>query len=107
MILRIVQGREVHPVGLDLGAIGNIEANRGKNLFNPPPGTNHRMDRADTTAASRQGDIDRFRCKALAKCRIGNLLTTTLQERFNFGFCCVDFCAEGFSRLSIDLTECF
>ena len=47
VVLRVVQRGEAHPVGLDLGAVGNVEAHRAEDRFDA-------LDRAATPDAGRR-----------------------------------------------------
>ena len=60
MVLGVVQRREAHPIGLDLGAFGNIKAHRSEDFLDPLDGARHRVQAADATLAARQADIQRL-----------------------------------------------
>ncbi|MNC90475.1 hypothetical protein D3C83_65770 [compost metagenome] len=60
MVLRVVQRGEVGPVGLDLGAVGDVEADRSEDLLDAPPGAADRVHAAAAAAAARQGDVERL-----------------------------------------------
>ena len=53
MVLRVVERGEVVPVGLDLGAVGDVEADRAENLLDALPGADHRMDAAGARGRGR------------------------------------------------------
>src|SRR5438128_11979934 len=64
MVLGIVERGEAVPVGLDLGALGYIEAERAPDRLDTLPGANHRMHAAAAATARRQGHIERLFTKA-------------------------------------------
>ena len=70
VVLRLVQRREVVPVGLDLGAVGHVETDGGKDLLDALPRPGNRMDAAPRPRAAGQRDVDGF----LAKPRLEHAL---------------------------------
>ena len=54
MVLRVVQGREAVPVGLDLGTVGDLEAERGEDRLDALERTADRMDAAHAARSARQ-----------------------------------------------------
>ena len=53
MVLRVVERGEVVPVGLDLRAVGDLEADRAPDRLDALPGADHRVDAAAAAAARR------------------------------------------------------
>ena len=60
MVLRVVQRGEVVPVGLDLGTVGDVEADRAEDRLDPLPGADDRVDAAAAAAAAGQRDVERL-----------------------------------------------
>src|SRR2546423_5268779 len=60
MVLGVVERGEAHPVGLDLGTVGHIEAHRREDLLDALHRARDRMHRAATALAAGQGDVERF-----------------------------------------------
>jgi hypothetical protein len=83
MVVRIVQRGEVHPVGLDLGAVGHIETDRAEDLLDALPRAHHRVQAAAADRTARQRDVDGLRGQARVHQRIGQRLAACLQCGFN------------------------
>jgi hypothetical protein len=61
MVLGVVQRREAHPVGLDLRAIGDVEAHRPEDRLDALDRARHRMQTALAAAPAGQRDVERLR----------------------------------------------
>ena len=105
MVVRVVQRREVHPVGFDLGAIGHIETNRTEDLGDALPGVHHRVQAAFGHVAAGQRHVDCFGGQAGVHERIGQRLAAGVQRLFNAALGLVDARALRLARLRIELTE--
>jgi len=90
MVLRIVERREVEPVGLDLRAIGDVEADRAEYRLGALPSARNRMHAATPPAAARQRDIQRFFGKARVQLGVGKRGAARVQRGFDRGLRSVD-----------------
>jgi pyruvate/2-oxoglutarate dehydrogenase complex dihydrolipoamide acyltransferase (E2) component len=60
MVFRVVQRGEVVPVGLDLGAVGDVEADGAEDFLDAPPAAADRVQAAAAAAAAGQRDVERL-----------------------------------------------
>ena len=58
MVLAEVERVEVHPLGLDLGPLGDLPALRHEDVHEALLGELHRVPRPHGPAAGRHGDVD-------------------------------------------------
>jgi hypothetical protein len=79
VVLGVVERGEVVPVGLDLGPVGDIEADGAPDLLDALPGANHRVDAAAAAAAARQRDIERLLGEAPGELGVGKLGAARLE----------------------------
>src|SRR5437588_12701367 len=80
MVLGIVERGEAVPVGLDLGPIGDLEAERAPDRLDPLPGADHRMDAAAGPSARGQRDVERLFRKARVQLLAGELFAPRLER---------------------------
>jgi len=71
VVFRAVQRREVEPVGLDLRAVGDLEADRAPDLLDALPGADHRMHAAAAAAPCRQRNVERLLGEPRGELRFG------------------------------------
>ncbi len=105
MVVRVVQRREVHPVGFDLGAIGHVEADRAEDLRDALPGVHHRVQAALGHIAAGQRHVDRLGGQARVHQRISQRLAAVVQGRFDAALGQVDTRAFRLARLRIELAQ--
>ena len=105
MVFRAVQGSKVGPVRLDLGAVSDVEANRGKDFLDALPGAHDGMDAAHAVAAARQGDIDCFGIQALQHLCIRQRITARMQRGFDLLFGGIDDGALHFALIRREFAE--
>jgi hypothetical protein len=60
VVLRAVERREVHPVGLDLGALGDVETHRGEDGLDALDRAADRVQAAGAAATAGQRDVQRL-----------------------------------------------
>ncbi len=96
MVLRIVQRREVVPVGFDLRAVGDVETDRAEDLLDAPPGAADRVHAAAAAAAAGQRDVERFPGKAGFEFFQFQIFSTGIERRLDLLLGGVDVLPEGF-----------
>ena len=79
MILRLIERSEVVPVALDLGSIGDVEADGAENRLDARPGADHRMQGAAPAPPPGQGDIERFLGETCGELRVGERTAAGLE----------------------------
>lgn len=107
MVVRVVQRREVHPVGFDFGAVSHIETDRAEDLGDALPGVHHRVQAALGHVAAGQRYVDRLGCEACVHQRVGQRLAAGRQCLFNAALGLVDTRAFGLACLRIELAQAF
>lgn len=105
MVFRAVQCGEIGPVGLDLGAIGDVEADRAEDFLDALPGAHHRVDAAEAAAAPGQGDVDRLGIQSRLHLRIGQRVAARIQQRLDLFLGLVDHRALRAPRVGVELAE--
>jgi len=95
MVLRVVERREVIPVGLDFRTVGDVEADGAENLLDALPGAADRVQAAAAAAAAGQRDIQRLLGEARFQLRQRELPAALFQRRFQALLGRVDVLAEG------------
>ena len=105
MVLRIVQRGEVVPVGLDLGTVGHIEADRAEDLLDALPGADHRMDTARRASPAGQRDIECFFGQARLQLRAGQLRAARVERRLELRLRGIDERAGGLAFLDRERTQ--
>ncbi|ABA47491.1 hypothetical protein BURPS1710b_1895 [Burkholderia pseudomallei 1710b] len=105
MILRAVQCGEVVPVGFDLGAVGHVETDRAKNLFDTLPRAHHRMEASRPGTSAGQRDVDRLGGETLVQERVGKRLAARVERGFDLLLRDIDARAFRLARLGIELAE--
>ncbi|MNN14232.1 hypothetical protein D3C81_1272890 [compost metagenome] len=105
MVVRVVQRGEVHPVGFDLGAVGDVEADRAEDLLDTLPGAHHRVQAAAADRAARQRDVDGLGGQARIHQRVGQRLAARLQRGFHLLLDLVDACAFALAGFRVELAE--
>jgi hypothetical protein len=93
VIGRIVQCSEAVPVGLDLGAIGHIEAHAGKGRLDPFPGQRDGMQAAGATLAPGQCHIQGLGAQLLLQFFVSQRPTPGIQGGLNGLLGQIDRCA--------------
>ena len=83
MVLGIVERGEVVPVGLDLRAVGDLEAERMPDFLDALPGAQHRVDAAAAAPAPGQRDIERLFRQARGKLRVGKRRAPRFERRLD------------------------
>ena len=73
MVVGVVERGEAVPVGLDLGAVGDLEAERREDRLDALERAAHRMDAARAAAAAGQRDVERLRRELALELRFGEL----------------------------------
>ena len=81
MVRRHVERGEVVEVVLDLGTVGDFEAERAEQRLDPLDRARDRMQAAGAAAAAGQRDVDRVAGKLPGELRVGECVAT-LGERF-------------------------
>ena len=70
MVLRVVERGEVVPVVLDLGTVGDVEAERAEERLDALQRARDRMQAADCRAAAGQRDVERLGGELRAELRV-------------------------------------
>src|SRR5438309_2025546 len=80
MVLGVVECGEAVPVGLDLGSLGDIEAERVPDRLDALPSADHRVHAAAAAAARGQRHIQRFLAEARRELRVRELIAPRLER---------------------------
>jgi hypothetical protein len=96
MVFRVVQRSKVVPVGLDLGAVGDIEADRAENFLDALPGAADRVQPAAAAAAARQRDVERLSGEPGFEFPQFQLFSAGIESRLDLLLGSVDPLPEGF-----------
>ena len=99
MVFRDVESGEIVEIGLDLRAIGNGEADRGKQGLDACHGTGDRMQRCHGIATTRQGHIEDLGRQLPFQFRGLNTVAPRAQQGFEFVLGLVDARARGLAFL--------
>jgi hypothetical protein len=105
MVLRVVQRGKVVPVGLDLGAVGDVEADRAENLLDALPGTADRVQTAAAAAAPGQRDVERLAGEAGFEFSQFQVLPAGIERRLDPLLGSVDALPGGFLFLGRERTQ--
>jgi hypothetical protein len=95
VVFRVVQRREAHPVGLDLGTVGHVEAHAAEDGLDAFDGAAHRVQATGAAAAAGQRDVQRLGAQLLLEFGFGQLLAASLQGGFDAGLGLIDLGAAG------------
>ncbi len=90
MVFGGVERGEIVEVVLDLGALGNGEAERVEERLDAVDRTGDRVKPAHAGAAPRQRDVERFRGELSFKLRLGKLVAATAKCRLELGLGLID-----------------
>ena len=90
VVLGAAQGGKVVPVGLDLRAVGDIEADRAKYFLDPALATHQRMQSAARAGAPRQAHIEGLGGQARSHLRLGELFAPRREGRLDLALGQVD-----------------
>ena len=82
MVLRLVERGEVVEVGLDLRAVGDVEAERAEDRLDALERARDRMQAADAAAAAGQRDVERLLRELRVELRVGERLAARVERRF-------------------------
>ena len=105
MILRIVERREVEPVGFNLWAIRHIKANRLEDLLDTAPGSNHGVQATHEGAATGQRDIDGLLGQPRMELGLAELISARLQRGFDLSLDLIERGTRSLSGLWIHLAK--
>ena len=105
VVLGVVQRREAHPVGLDLGAFSDVEAHRAEDRLDP---LDHAADGVDAALAALpawQGDVERLRLQLRLELGRREALAARRQRRLDAGLELVDVGAAGLLLLDAERAQ--
>ena len=75
-----VQRVEVHPLGFELGAFGDLPAHRDEHVFHDVHQRGDRVNRSDRLGLNGQGDINALFCKGASQLGGLDLLLACLER---------------------------
>ena len=83
MVLRVVQRGEAHPVGLDLRAVGDVEAHRAEDGLDALDGARHRVQAAAAALAAGQRHVERLGLQLALEFGVGQRLAARGERRLD------------------------
>ena len=105
VVFRAVQCGEIGPVSLDLGTVGNVEANGSEDGLDALPATHHRLNAARASTTPGQRDIDRLGIQPGLHLRIGQRMTAGIECGLDLFLGRVDHGALRAARVGVKLTQ--
>ncbi len=105
VILGRVQGGEIVAVVFDFRAVGDFEADRGKQRFDALQRPRHRMQAAARLATAGQRDVQRLFGQARFQRRLADRFAALVERSFDGALGDVDRRAGGFSLLGRQLAQ--